>query len=135
MFQSHFRERFMPKRRVPPMAMVSKVPDNTEDAQVIIVAADVHVSVEETQEPGIPKRGTSVLVELPAQVPVGQGAIPKRWMRGEQTSEHEAERVVEECPSPVVWQPPSPPPAPPIPKRWTRASSKATSSDSDSSVK
>ena len=79
-----------------------------EDAQIIAVAADVHVSAEETQEPVIPKRWTGASLAQ-APVPVGQGAIPKWWMRGglgEQTSAPEA--VVEECPSPVVWQPSSP---------------------------
>ena len=54
MFWSHFRERFMPRRKVASTATVSRVP---EDAQVIAVAADVHVSAEETQEPVIPKGG------------------------------------------------------------------------------
>ena len=100
----------MPRRKVAPTATVSKVP---EDAQVITVAADVHVSAEETQEPVIPKRWTGASLAQ-APVPVGQGAILKQWMReglGEQTSAPEA---VVEHPSPVAQQPQSLPPAPPI---------------------
>ena len=41
MFRSHFRERFMPRRKVAPMATVSKA---HEDIEVIAVTADVHVS-------------------------------------------------------------------------------------------
>ena len=70
-----------------------------------------------------------------AEPPVGQGAIPKRWTRGGRGMQTSAPEAIVECLSPVVWQPPSPPAAPPIPKRWIRASSKSTSSDSDSSVK
>ena len=44
MFQSHFRERFMPRRKVAPTATVSKAP---EDVEVIAVSADVHVSAQE----------------------------------------------------------------------------------------
>ena len=115
MFRSHFRERFMPRRNLAPMATVSKVP---EDVEVIAVSADVHVREQE--------RVAS------AEPPVGLGAIPKRWTRGGRGMQTSASESVVEHPSPVVWQPPSPPAAPPIPKRWTRASSKSTSSDSDS---
>ena len=102
----------MPRRKVAPTATVSKVP---EDALFIAVSADAHVSSKETQEPVIQKRWTGAS-SAQAPVPVGQGAILKQCTReglGEQTSAPEA--VVEEHPSPVVWQPPSPPPAPPIP--------------------
>ena len=44
MFWSHFRERFMPRRKVAPVATVSKAP---EDVEVIAVSADVHVSAQE----------------------------------------------------------------------------------------
>ena len=64
----------MPRRKVAPVATVSKVP---EDAQVIGVAVDVHVRAEETQEPVILKQLTGAL-SAQAPVPVGQGAIPKR---------------------------------------------------------
>ena len=117
MFQSHFRERFMPRRKVAPTATVSKVP---EDVEVIAVSADVHVSGQEQVASAGP--------------PVGQGAIPKSWTRGRRGMQTSAPEAVVEHPSPVVRQPPSPPAAPPIPKRWMRASSKS-SSDSDSSVK
>ena len=70
----------MPRRKVAPIATVSKVP---EDAQVITVDADVHVSAEETQEPVIPKRWTGASSAEPnAKAPIGQGAILKQWMRG-----------------------------------------------------
>ena len=97
------------------MATVSKVP---EDVEVIAVFADVHVSEQEQV--------------ASAEPPFGQGAIPKRWTRGGRGMQTSAPEAVVECPSPVVPQPPSPPASP---KRWMRASSKSTSSDSDSSVK
>ena len=71
----------MPRRKVAPMATVSKVP---EDVEVIAVSADVHVSAS-------------------AEPPVGQGAIPKRWTRGGRGMQTSAPEAIVEHPSPVVW--------------------------------